>query len=117
LGDGVKAALHHEGKSIDPDFLRPEVNDDDTRAVRTLLARFVPRAAGRLQSAEVCMYTNAPDSHFILGHHPVYPQVVIASPCSGHGFKFSTVIGELAAVLINDRRPSFDLSLFTPERF
>ena len=65
----------------------------------------------------VCMYTNTPDGHFILGRHPAWPQVVIASPCSGHGFKFAPVIGEMAAMLLDDRRPPFDLSLFKPERF
>jgi sarcosine oxidase len=117
LGDGVKAAIHHEGERTEPDLIRREVQLQDTEPLRSLLERFLPSAAGRLQSAAVCMYTNTPDGHFILGHHPMHPEVVIASPCSGHGFKFSPVIGETAAILVNDKVPQFDLSLFAPERF
>ncbi len=48
------------------------------------------------------MYTNTPDEHFWIDRHPDQPRVLIASPCSGHGFKFSSVIGEvLADLLIN----------------
>ncbi len=117
LGDGIKAAIHHEGEMTEPDLLRREAADAEAEAVRGLLARFLPNAAGVLKSAGVCMYTNTPDTHFILGCHPAWPQVVIASPCSGHGFKFSPVIGELATLLLEGQSPAFDLSLFAPERF
>jgi sarcosine oxidase len=117
LGDGVKAAIHHEGEITRPELLRRDAQPEDIEAVKGLLARYLPQAAGPLRSAVVCMYTNTPDEHFILGHHPTCPQVLIASPCSGHGFKFSPVIGELASMMLEGRSPSFDLSLFAPERF
>jgi sarcosine oxidase len=117
MGEGIKAAIHHEGEETQPDLLRQEVRQDEIDAVQALLARFLPGAAGPLQSAAVCMYTNTPDRHFILGQHPACPRVVLASPCSGHGFKFSPVIGEMAAMLLDDRLPPFDLSLFALERF
>ena len=116
VGDGVKAALHHQGKPIQPDNQRREASDEEARAVRQVLERFLPRAPGRLLSAVVCMYTNAPDSHFIFGRHPRCSQVLIVSPCSGHGFKFSAVIGELAATVLANKVPPYDLSLFSPER-
>jgi sarcosine oxidase len=37
---------------------------------------------------------------------------MIASPCSGHGFKFSSVIGEVLAELLISGQSRFDLSLF-----
>jgi sarcosine oxidase len=117
LGDGVKVAIHHEGERTFPEQIRRDVNEADIGPLRELLGRFLPGAAGELQSAEVCMYTNTPDAHFILGHHPSCRHVVIASPCSGHGFKFCPAIGEIAASLLDDREPPFDLSLFRPERF
>jgi sarcosine oxidase len=117
LGEGVKAAIHHEGEITQPEFLRREAQPEDIAPLKALLARFVPDAAGVLRSAVVCMYTNTPDAHFILGYHPHCAQVLIASPCSGHGFKFSPVIGELAALLLDGQRPAFDLSLFAPDRF
>ena len=117
LGDGVKIAIHHEGECTEPDLLRREVGQNDIVAVRALADRFLPGASGSLQSTAVCMYTNTPDCHFVLGQHPDFPNVVVASPCSGHGFKFSPVIGELAAMLLDDESPPFDLSLFSPKRF
>jgi len=117
LGEGVKVAIHHEGEETQPESLRREVQPDDIAPVKALLQQYVPAAAGPLRSAEVCMYTNTPDAHFIFGLHPASSQVLIASPCSGHGFKFSPVIGELAATLLGGEVPAFDLSLFTPDRF
>ncbi len=112
LGDGVKAGIHHEGVTSGPDHLDREVSERETEAARSVLQQFIPDAAGSLRSSAVCMYTNTPDEHFLLDWHPAYPQVLIASPCSGHGFKFSPVIGELAATLLSGGKPGFDLSLF-----
>jgi len=117
LGDGVKIGVHHEGAATSPDHLDREVKGDETETARSLLHRFLPEAAGRLRSAAVCMYTNTPDEHFLFDWHPNCPQVLIASPCSGHGFKFSPVIGELAATLLGGRKSPFDLSLFKLGRF
>src|SRR6201993_971035 len=38
---------------------------------------------------------DTPDEHFIIDHHPTHKQVVLASPCSGHGYKFCSVVGEI----------------------
>jgi sarcosine oxidase len=115
LGDGVKVAIHHQGENTNPDEIRREVGTEDIEALRQVMRRFLPAADGPLRSASVCMYTNSPDEHFILDRHPAHRQVLIASPCSGHGFKFSPVIGELAADLLEERVPGFDLSLFRLE--
>jgi sarcosine oxidase len=117
LGDGVKAAIHHEGEITQPELLRRQAQAEDIAPLQALLTRFLPGAGGELRSSVVCMYTNTPDGHFILGYHPDCAQVLIASPCSGHGFKFSPVIGELAALLLDGQPPAFDLSLFAPDRF
>jgi sarcosine oxidase len=117
LGDGVKIGVHHQGEITTADRLNREVSKKESERARALLSRHIPHAAGTLKSAVVCMYTNAPDEHFILDYHPVHRQVAIASPCSGHGFKFSPAIGELAAKLLKDERPQFDLELFKIGRF
>jgi sarcosine oxidase len=116
LGDGVKLGVHHEGQTTQPDLINRELNEQEIETARGLLQRFLPSAAGALRSAAVCMYTNTPDEHFILDRHPNHAQVLIASPCSGHGFKFSPVIGEIAATLINGKTPPFDLNLFKLSR-
>src|SRR6185369_5964644 len=112
LGDGVKVAFHHEGEPSDPDRVRRDVSSQEIETMRALLRRFMPQADGHLKSTAVCLYTNTPDEHFLLDYHPAHRQVLIASPCSGHGFKFSPVIGELAAGMLQDRGPHFDLGLF-----
>jgi glycine/D-amino acid oxidase-like deaminating enzyme len=68
-------------------------------------------------AAVACMYTTTPDEHFVLGFAPGDERLVICSPCSGHGFKFVPVIGEVAADLITSGGAHLDISLFDPARF
>jgi len=116
LGDGIKVALHHGGEVGPLENLRREVDDTDIASVRRLRQQFVPKADGLFISATVCVYTNAPDEHFVLGPHPAHSQVIIASPCSGHGFKFAAAIGEVLAGMVAGVDSPFDLSLFRPDR-
>ncbi len=117
LGDGIKVAIHHGGQVGPIENVRREVDETDIGSVRRLLQKFVPNADGRLRSSTVCVYTNTPDEHFILGPHPVHSQVILVSPCSGHGFKFAAVIGEEVAGMVAGVVSPFDLSLFRPDRF
>jgi sarcosine oxidase len=112
LGNGVKVARHHDGDAAHPDSLNREVSAQESETMRRLVRKFLPDADGPLRSSAVCMYTNTPDEHFFIDAHPAFPQVTIASPCSGHGFKFSSVIGEILADLVVDEKSRFDLSLF-----
>jgi len=112
FGGEVKAAIHHEGVRSDPDRLDREVREPEVDAIRARLAAYLPNANGRFARAAVCMYANTPDEHFILDHHPAHPRVLVISACSGHGFKFSAPIGEIAADLLLDGRSRFDLGLF-----
>jgi sarcosine oxidase len=112
LGEGVKVARHHEGDLVSPDSIQREVRPEEVEAMRTVVRQFLPDADGALRAAVVCMYTNTPDAHFLIDRHPAYPQVLIASPCSGHGFKFSSAMGEVMADLLTEGRTRFDLSLF-----
>ena len=64
-----------------------------------------------------CMFTNTPDEHFILDVLPGHPQVVVASPCSGHGFKFASVIGEILADLAQSGETPHDIELLRLSRF
>jgi sarcosine oxidase len=112
LGEGVKVALHHGGSIGTADTISREVTEDEVEDMRQLLARYLPDGAGKFRAAAVCLYTNTPDGHFWIDRHPAHPNVLIASPCSGHGFKFSSVIGELLADLATERKPPLDLGLF-----
>jgi sarcosine oxidase len=97
--------------------VRRDVSNDEVERVRALADRFLPGAAGRVRESMVCLYTNAPDEHFILDTHPGHRRVIVASPCSGHGFKFSSAIGEVIADLVLEGRSRFDLAPFSLSRF
>ncbi len=116
-GDGVKLALHHHGEGTDPDALRREVRDDEVDVVRRIIRQYLPDADGPLRASQPCMYTNVPDDHFIIDTHPAHDAVILASPCSGHGFKFSCAIGEVLADMATGRRVGFDTTLFSLARF
>jgi sarcosine oxidase len=116
-GQGAKVARHHGGQPTDPDLVDREVHDEDEAAVRTFLERYLPSANGRRRDAQVCMYTNTPDFHFVVDFHPADEQVVILSPCSGHGFKFSAAIGSIAAAQAIAGRPQFDIDFMSQDRF
>ena len=112
LGQGIKVACHHDGEFTSPEQVRREVGVEETEAMRRLVRRFLPGADTPPTSATVCLYTNTPDEHFWIDRHPEFPQVIIASPCSGHGFKFSSAVGEVLRDMVQHRPPALDLSLF-----
>lgn len=117
MGDGMKVGIHHEGELTHPDRVRREVSMEEDDAVRRLLTRFLPSAAGELLESAVCMYTNTPDHDFIVDWHPDSQRVLLLSPCSGHGFKFASAIGEIAADLTTGGSSAFDLAPFRLSRF
>jgi hypothetical protein len=57
-------------------------------------------------------FTQHPDDHFLIDTLPGHLEVVLASPCSGHGFKFASVLGEILADLATTGSSRMDLSLF-----
>jgi sarcosine oxidase len=116
-GDGIKVALHHHGEVTHPDAVRRTVTEPEVAFVRGIVEQYMPDANGSLLDTAACMYTNLPDDHFIIDVHPDAPSVIVASPCSGHGFKFSSALGEVLADMATDRTVSFDTSLFSLSRF
>ncbi len=117
LGGGVKAAWHHQGELTSADTVRRTIDAAEIEDVRDILERFLPDANGPWIRSTVCTYTNTPDHDFIIDVHPRHEQVLIASPCSGHGFKFSSAIGEILADLAIDGRSDVDLTPFRLTRF
>ena len=105
----VKAAVHFSAG--------PAAGDWTAGQVATTLAPLLPGLGDRhLRSAE-CWYTLTPDEHFVVGPHPGAPRVLLACGFSGHGFKFTPVLGEVLADLVVEGRTRFDLELFAPARF
>jgi sarcosine oxidase len=66
--------------------------------------------------AAVCLYTVTPDSRFVIDRLPSMPNVIVASPCSGHGFKHSAAIGECVARLATGGESPIDLTPFALPR-
>ena len=83
---------------------------------RALVATHLPHLGPRCVKAVSCLYTITPDFHFVVDRHPRHANVIIASPCSGHGFKHAPAIGEALADVIQLRTPSLDLSAFRLDR-
>jgi sarcosine oxidase len=96
---GVKAA-RHAGPEFDPDIDDRTVSVEYRSIVRRFLQGHIPALADApIDLNEVCLYTVAPDDQFQVDFLPGRSDVVVASPCSGHGFKFSCLIGRVLADL------------------
>lgn len=107
---------HHFEEQVDPDQWDRECHLRDEAILRSFTERYFPEAAGPTMGLRACMFTNTRDEHFILDQHPDHPQVVIGSPCSGHGFKFSSVMGEILADLAEHGTTRHDISMHRLKR-
>src|SRR5437762_148002 len=107
----------HARERVHPDQLQREPTSRDEAVLRTFAERYFPDGAGPTMALKTCLFTNSPDEHFVVDLHPQYPQVVVASPCSGHGFKFASVMGEILADLATGGQTRHDISLFRLARF
>jgi sarcosine oxidase len=115
---GIKFARHrHEDESADPEAGVRPVSSADEILLRDVLAKHLPAANGKLLDAQTCLYTMAPDGDFIIDRLPGQPEIIVASPCSGHGFKFAPVIGEILADLAATGTTRHDISRFRLARF
>jgi sarcosine oxidase len=112
LGQGVKVALHHRGAISTASTLDRAIHDDDVEAVRRLLHQRMPEADRPPSRSAVCMYTNTPDGHFLVDELPGAQRVLLASACSGHGFKFASILGELLADRLTDSPSTLDIEPF-----
>ncbi len=101
-GLGVKVA-RHGGPEVDPDVDDRIVGDEYQSTVRRFLSGHIQALAeAPIDLTEVCLYTVAPSDRFLLDFLPGRTDVLVASPCSGHGFKFSCLIGRVLADLAID---------------
>ena len=93
---------HRRGRASSactPETIDRSVHADEIQHIREVVADRIPALRGPLVHAATCMYTSTPDHHFVLGLHPGHANVIVASPCAGHGYKFASVIGEILADL------------------
>ena len=100
---GVKTAEHSGGDPIDdPLTVDRRLDVAEKSRVEAFAARHLPRLSTECLDHAVCMYTMSPDEHFIVDRHPDYPRLAYAAGLSGHGFKFTSVLGETLADWVVD---------------
>lgn len=114
---GVKFASHHIGETVDPDHVRRTVDESYIQSAIAYAARRLPDLSDDVTYSHVCLYTNTPDEHFIIDQVPDSPNVWLVSGCSGHGFKFTVLLGKIAAALATGDTYPRDLSRFRLDRF
>lgn len=111
-----KIAIHSGGEDCTPSTIDRSIHPRDVAAIRSAIEFRIPALNGEISRAITCMYTMTPDKHFIIDAHPRYPQVSIAAGFSGHGFKFSSVVGEILSDLAITRHSSSEIALFSGSR-
>jgi sarcosine oxidase len=117
FGDGVKVGAWNGKVAATPEAADRAFGEKEAAPVREFVRASLPALVPRETEAVSCLYTNAPDHHFVLGPHPRHPNVTVVSACSGHGFKFTSVLGEVVARMVCHDPTGFDLALFDPGRF
>jgi len=110
---GVKVALHVPGPPHDPDNPDREPREPDNDVLRRYVERRLPEAAGAITYSKVCLYTMTPDEDFIIDRLPGEPRVIFIGGLSGHGFKFTVLLGQIAARLAQGQEPGHDLTRFS----
>ena len=108
---------HHRSESVEPDTMDRSVSAEDEALLRECIRSFFPAADGDVVRASTCIFTNTPDEHFIIDRVPGAPEVLVVSACSGHGFKFCSVVGEIVSDLVTRGETLLDISLFKLDRF
>lgn len=114
---GIKIATQQYQNTTTPDAVERDVSPAEIAAMHRLIAPFFSGLTGHCIKAVTCLYTQTPDSGFVISPHPDSNRVIIASPCSGHGFKHSAAIGELLADVATGATPRIDPGPFSLSRF
>ena len=103
----IKVATEQYDSTTTANSVDRSVTPEEIAAVYDdYVADFMPGISSRCIKSATCMYTCTEDTHFVIDTLPGEPRVIVASPCSGHGFKHSPAIGEGIAELLTQGRPS-----------
>lgn len=113
---GVKIGWHHAGNVINADDER-FLDDNIMQTIQQFVPQRLPFLNPEPFQRLTCLYTNTPDHHFVLDHLPGYPQIVLGTGFSGHGFKFAPVVGEILTALAVGEPAPLALEMFAVGRF
>src|SRR5699024_10995859 len=117
-GTGLKLGRHDGGETINPEANIAECEEDEEDAVdvKQFLNQYM-HSKKHLKYGKKCMYTRSRDGNFIIDMHSDYSNVAIAAVFSGHGFKFSSVVGKVVSDLITEGQTQQNISPFSLRRF
>ena len=93
------------------------MDERDQQLVIDYVSKYLPGLGSQLISSANCYYTSTPDENFVIDQLPDHSNVTVIAGLSGHGFKFASVLGEIASKLALDLTMPFDLGPFAIERF
>jgi len=115
--DGVKLAEHTEGDPTHPDKVDRNMKPETVKTLQTFAAQRLPFLSDEVTYSKTCLYTNTPDHHFVIDEIPGLAGNVFMGGCSGHAFKFTILLGRIAADWVQGKPMQFDLSRFKYSRF
>jgi sarcosine oxidase len=114
---GVKVAEHTGGALVeDPLKVIRDVDVQEQQRVAGFVGEHLSEATTHCTDHTVCMYTMTPDGHFVVDRHPEHPQVAFAAGLSGHGFKFTCVLGEILSQLALDGHTDLPIEFLSAGR-
>lgn len=114
---GMKIATEDYNQVVTPETVNRSVSGEEIEVMYEHQVKpFLPKVGKECLKTVVCMYTNTADSGFVIDRLPGSPNVIICSPCSGHGFKHSAAVGECVAELVRENRTTIDISPLRLER-
>ncbi|MCY3778869.1 MAG: N-methyl-L-tryptophan oxidase [Chloroflexi bacterium] len=115
---GFKIAFHGGSEARHPAEISREPDASNVDALRPFMQTHIPGiAAAPVRESRICLYTTTPDEHFIVDAHPEFKHVVIGAGFSGHGFKFSTIIGKILTDIVLEGSTPHNDQLFKIDRF
>ncbi len=115
---GVKVGEHTGGAAVTSPLDDPrDAEPLDRQRVQAFVTQCLPACSTNVLRHARCFYTMSPDEHFIIDRHPAHDQVVFAAGLSGHGFKFTPVLGEVLAEMVVEGKSSQPVDFLNLERF
>lgn len=117
-GTGLKIGRYDNGDNIDPSYYNDEFGayEKDEKDICGFLDEYMKQANGSINVGKTCMFTNTPDENFVIDTHPEHDHIAIAAGFSGHGYKFSSAVGEVLSELVTNGETKQDISLFKATR-
>lgn len=109
---GYKYGLHYSGHKLSlPD--REDYNEEDASTISSAIRDMFPAMEERPYQGAVCLYTMLRNDDFLIDRHPENNDIILFSCCSGHGFKYAPVYGEIALSFIKVSSLPFSMDRFS----